>query len=313
MPEGKLATACPLTLFCAPECFKPEQEGGSIVRLIREGADHNDRGNRVIVRYGALLVVLTVILAFPSNAGAAGKKVTRDFTMSADELKRMTATLPRDLQAGILASSELFLSQVARVLDEPASLLVLVDKKHPLPDGYAPSDLVLLKDYGLTVSLESHQVRRIIIPELLRMEKAARAEGIALVFSSAYRSYEYQVTVYNREVKLYGQEAADRESARPGTSQHQLGTSIDFGSITDAFAGTRAGKWLAANAETYGFSLSFPEGYEEVTGYRHESWHFRYVSPSAAALQREFFGDIQQYLLEFLDANRSTLEAKRVR
>ena len=189
----------------------------------------------------------------------------------------------------------------------------MVDKKHPLPDGYAPPDLVLLKDYGLTVSLQSHKVRRVIIPDLLRMEKAARAEGITLVFSSSYRSYEYQVTVYDREVKLYGQDAADRESARPGTSQHQLGTAIDFGSITDAFAGTRAGKWLAAHAEEYGFSLSFPEGYEEVTGYRHESWHYRYITPAGTALQKSYFGDIQQYMLEFLDANRAALDAKRVR
>jgi D-alanyl-D-alanine carboxypeptidase len=248
----------------------------------------------------------------PISAGAAGRNVSGSFALSFEELKGMTMMLPRDLQASIRSSPEVFLSEVEKVLDEPASLFVLVDKKHALPDGYVPPDLVLLKDYGLTVSLDSHMVRKIIIPDLLRMERAARAEGITLVFSSAYRSYEYQVTVYNREVKLYGQEAADRESARPGTSQHQLGTAMDFGSITDAFAGTRAGRWLGANAGTYGFSLSFPEGFEEVTGYRHESWHFRYVTPAGTELQRKFFGNIQQYMLEFLDANRAALEAKRL-
>ena len=150
------------------------------------------------------------------------------------------------------------------------------------------------------------------MPDLLQMVSAARADGVTLLFSSSYRSYEYQEAVYEREVKTYGQQAADRESARPGTSQHQLGTAIDFGSITDAFAGTRAGRWLAAHAREFGFSLSFPKGYEEVTGYRYESWHYRYITRPAAKLQKEYFDDIQQYLLEFLHDNRALLEARRV-
>ena len=87
---------------------------------------------------------------------------------------------------------------------------------------------------------------------------------------------------------------------------------MDFGSITDAFAATKAGRWLAAHAEEYGFSLSFPKGYEEVTGYRYESWHYRYITRPAAKLQKEYFDDIQQYLLEFLHDNRALLEARRL-
>jgi D-alanyl-D-alanine carboxypeptidase len=114
-------------------------------------------------------------------------------------------------------------------------------------------------------------------------------------------------------VKTYGQEMADRESARPGASQHQLGTAIDFGSITDAFAETRAGRWLVAHAWEYGFSLSYPQGYEGITGYRYESWHYRFITKAGVLLQRRYFGDVQQYLLEFLDANRAALEAKRLK
>ncbi|MCE1197115.1 D-alanyl-D-alanine carboxypeptidase family protein, partial [bacterium] len=85
-------------------------------------------------------------------------------------------------------------------------------------------------------------------------------------------------------------------------SQHQLGTAADFGSITDEFAGTAAGKWVAANAGRFGFSLSFPKGLEPVTGYLWESWHFRYIGKEAAALQEEYFGGVQHYLIVFLDA-----------
>jgi D-alanyl-D-alanine carboxypeptidase len=107
--------------------------------------------------------------------------------------------------------------------------------------------------------------------------------------------------VYARVVAELGQEAADRESARPGRSQHQLGLVVDFGSIDDSFAATAPSRWLAANASRFGWSLSFPKGYEAVTGYRWESWHYRYVGQATTLIDRRF-GGIQQYCLEFLDA-----------
>ena len=143
------------------------------------------------------------------------------------------------------------------------------------------------------------------MPDVLAMTEAARIDGIELVYSSTYRSYEYQKTVYDRHVRTYGREQADRESARPGMSQHQLGTTIDFGSITDAFGDTAAGKWLVSNARRFGFSLSYPEGGEELTGYRHEIWHYRYLSRVGTLMEREFFASIQQHMLEFFHEYRA--------
>jgi D-alanyl-D-alanine carboxypeptidase len=108
------------------------------------------------------------------------------------------------------------------------------------------------------------------------------------------------VQVYERNVKEMGQQAADRESARPGHSQHQLGLVIDFGSITDAFARTPEGIWLSVNASRFGWSLSYPEGYEDVTGYRWESWHYRYVGRELAEFIDNYFNGIQQYALRFI-------------
>jgi D-alanyl-D-alanine carboxypeptidase len=212
-----------------------------------------------------------------------------------------------------MAAPRDFLRLVARVLNEPAVFFLLVDKKHLLDSTYEPADLVSLRAYSFSVSWGDVSVRKAIIPELREMVDAAKADGVTLVFSSGFRSFQYQKSVYAREVKNYGQGIADRESARPGASQHQLGTAIDFGSITDAFAQTRAGMWLAAHAEEHGFSLSYPKGYEEITGYRYESWHYRYVTKPGALLQKKYFGDIQQYLLEFLQVNRAVLEAKRLK
>lgn len=260
-----------------------------------------------------LSITASAAILFPPLALAGGARVAPEFSLSLKELRAMISTLPPAIQDRILARPEAFFHLIAQVLDEPADLFVLVDKGHPLAADYEPPDLVSLAAYRLSVSRDDIQLRKAIMPAVLEMAGAALADGAALLFSSGYRSYEYQSTVYDREVKAYGTEVADRESARPGMSQHQLGTAIDFGSITDAFAETRAGKWLLAHAEEYGFSLSYPQGYEKVTGYRWESWHYRFITKPGALLQKEFFQDIQQYLLEFLDSHRAALEAKRVK
>jgi D-alanyl-D-alanine carboxypeptidase len=143
-------------------------------------------------------------------------------------------------------------------------------------------------------------LRRSAAEALEAMAAAARAEGISLIASSTYRSYDYQVEVYARNVREDGQEAADRVSARPGHSQHQTGLVVDFGSIDDSFAETRAGRWILANGSRFGWSLSFPPGYEAITGYQWESWHYRYVGPELASFIDTYFGSIQQYALQFL-------------
>ena len=224
----------------------------------------------------------------------------------------MTAGLPRTAQDRILGAPQDFLHLLAQVLDQPADLLVLVDKAHPLPSDYVPADLVKLSGFPLLVGRSDLELRGAIMTAVLDMAAAARSAGAALLFSSSYRSYDYQKSVYEREVKTYGQAAADRESARPGASQHQLGTAVDFGSITDAFADTKAGRWLASHAGEYGFSLSYPQGYEELTGYRWESWHYRFITRPAARMQKEYFDDVQQLMLVFLHDNRAALELKRL-
>jgi len=269
---------------------------------------------RVKARTHGLIVLLGLLAAgalLPRAAEAAGSPTVSEFTLSSSELEAMTQSLPQGIRAGILASPQDFLRLVGNALDEPAIFFHLVDKRHPLAADYEPEDLVNLKAYPLSVSWGDILLRKAIMPAVLEMTGAAKKDGVALVFSSGYRSFEYQKYVYAREVETYGQETADRESARPGASQHQLGTAIDFGSITDAFDQTRAGRWLAAHAAEYGFSLSYPQGFEGVTGYRYESWHYRFITKPGALLQRKYFGDIQQYLLEFLDENRAVLESRR--
>jgi D-alanyl-D-alanine carboxypeptidase len=204
--------------------------------------------------------------------------------------------------AAAAAEGPAFIMDMLAAVQGDPFLHLLVDKQHSLPQGYAPDDLVELGNGSCAVSRRGLMLRRAAAEALEEMAAAAKAEGITLSAASAYRSYEYQTEVYARNVRESGQEAADRESARPGYSQHQLGLALDFGPIDDSFAETDAGRWVLRNAGRFGWSLSFPAGYEDATGYRWESWHYRYVGRELASFIDSYFDGIQQYALQFIHA-----------
>ena len=253
---------------------------------------------------------LTIVACGGGSAEAreAPRATTRDDTRMAAAVRAL-AVLPAEVaarsEAAIRADPDRFFRLLGAALDESkasSDLLVPVDKERALPPGFEPADLVSLNDYPLSASRRDLRLRKPVVDAVLEMDKAARMDGVQLVFSSSYRSYTYQDGLFKRYAAQYGEAEASRFSARPGTSQHQLGTAIDFGSIDDSFASTNAGRWLAANAWRFGFSLSYPEGGEPVTGYVWESWHYRYISKPGAELERVWFGGFQRYLLDFIAA-----------
>jgi D-alanyl-D-alanine carboxypeptidase len=238
---------------------------------------------------------------YPQSTSTAKSKEDNKDTLLLNITNR--AALPQNISANLLKAAEVnpsFVSDIGVILQTDPYLWKLVDKKNGLGESYAPDDLIELKNGSYTVNRMGLLLRRAAADSLEEMAQAARKEGVTLLASSAYRSYSYQVQVYDRNVKEMGKEAADRESARPGFSQHQLGLVVDFGSISDAFTGTKAEVWLSHNAWRYGWSISFPKGMEEVTGYRWESWHYRYVGKDLAKFINDYFDGIQQYALQFL-------------
>jgi len=239
------------------------------------------------------------------------KRIHPDFSISIDELEELLSGEREEIRGAILSRPEYFLELIGLTLEAPELLWSLVDKEHALAKDFVPKSLVALSDYRLKLNREGHRLNAICLPDLLAMNEAARADGVRLLISSAYRSYDYQKGLYERYVEKHGREEADRFSARPGTSQHQLGTAVDFGSITEAIADRPQGKWLAKHAWEYGFSLSYPEGEEELTGYMWEPWHFRYMSRPITRLEHEFFSGIQQYMTEFLHEHRGFFEEAR--
>lgn len=163
--------------------------------------------------------------------------------------------------------------------------ILLVNKQNPLPEDYAPGEQKKVKD-----AFEA-------------MRQDALAQGIDLIAFSTYRNFEYQKQLYEGYVAKDGVEEADRYSARPGFSEHQTGLAFDIGVAgqeqhwaSQSFGDTEGGKWLAVNAHRYGFILRYPENSEHITGYMHESWHFRYVGTEIATAIYEQGITLEEYL-----------------
>lgn len=148
----------------------------------------------------------------------------------------------------------------------------------------------------------------------LRQEAAAALEemyaacleegGLTLTSISGYRSYGKQSTIYSNKLERVGgsKAKADEYVARPGASEHQLGLAMDVGqkgksNLTAAFAKTGGGKWIRENCWKYGFILRYNDGWEDVTGYKYEPWHVRYVGKEAAQAIHDNEMPLESYLL----------------
>ena len=155
--------------------------------------------------------------------------------------------------------------------------ILLVNKLHPLPPSYGELDD------------EAAQA-------LEKLQTAANNAGYSIPTLSAYRSYDYQGTLYNNYVALDGQEAADTYSARPGFSEHQSGLAFDVGELSYDYGETEAGKWLHQHCHEYGFIIRYPRDKEKITGYVYEPRHIRYVGKSTAKKIYQKGVTLEEYL-----------------
>ena len=253
--------------------------------------------------------------AADNDTGGINEEIVQEDNKQYDDISAalINARIPEDIINNIqenLKSANDFTGELNIILNINPAFWILVDKEHALDSNYVPSDLVLLAKGSYVLNKSNLYLQKDAALSLEEMSAAAKTADLTLVISSTYRSYSYQGEVYSRNANQMGRQAADRVSARPGHSQHQLGLVVDFGSITNAFASTGEGIWLAANASHFGWSLSYPQGMEKITGYSWESWHYRYVGREVTAFIDKYFEGIQQYALHFLHEYKNINESK---
>ncbi|ANS76186.1 peptidase M15 [Paenibacillus yonginensis] len=175
------------------------------------------------------------------------------------------------------------------VVANPDSVAVLVNKQFGLPENFEPEDLVYPNvPFTFKEKIEKRKMRKVAADALEEMFAGAKKDGIYLAGVSAYRSYERQKVIFENYVKRDGEEKARTYSAYPGYSEHETGLAIDVSgsdgkcAAEDCFGGTPEAEWIAKHAAEYGFILRYPEGKEDITGYKYEPWHIRYVGKDIA-------------------------------
>jgi len=215
------------------------------------------------------------VTMYPTNAGDKGEIWTSDDTAVAtvDKYGRILGVGPGTCTVTVRSQDNQDVTakvtvnvKIAEVVKEPTYIdgTLIVNRTYALPKTYNPG-----------VSAEAKAA-------LDQLIAGASEDGLEFWVESGFRSYDQQLNLYNTYVGREGKDAADRYSARPGHSEHQSGLAFDLNSFDDNFDTTPEGKWLAAHAWEYGFTLRYPKDKEDITGFMYEPWHVRFVGKELA-------------------------------
>ena len=146
---------------------------------------------------------------------------------------------------------------------DPDGLLFLVNRQYTVSSAFVPSSLEMSDVPG--------QVRR------MRPDAAAALREM------------FQAGIYAHTLRSVKKDEAKAQEyvAPPGASEHQSGLAMDIGQkhkihLEESFRDTAGGIWCRENCWRFGFILRYDEGWEDITGYKFEPWHFRYVGKEYA-------------------------------
>lgn len=177
---------------------------------------------------------------------------------------------------------------------------MLVNKHRMLSKDFVPDDLITIGlDYASEKGIKANRTALIAAKQMIDQ---AEKEGYQLVINSSYRSYEDQEEVENTYRELYGENYVSKYVLKPGFSEHQTGLSFDIGSRkSNIFVQSEEYKWIVDNCYKFGFIYRFKTDFEEITGIRHEAWHYRYVGKKIAKYIYDNDITLEEYYVRFLD------------
>ena len=172
--------------------------------------------------------------------------------------------------------------------------VLLVNAEHPLPEDYAPKELVNLyaQKRHFLLANSSIELEREAFEAANRLFKLAEDEDMnGFIFTSGYRTREKQAELYA--------ESTDGTAQRPGCSEHETGLAFDVTTRYDSgtFEDTPQFQWLIEHCWDFGFILRYPKDKTDITGIAYESWHYRYVGEEAAKIIRENGWTLEEYCL----------------
>ena len=175
--------------------------------------------------------------------------------------------------------------------------IFFVNTNYKLSKTYIPKDLIEIKNvYYIKRTNQKMMINQEVLSAYTDLFTEALLNNLELTIFSAYRSYEYQESLYNKEDNSY--------IAKPGTSEHQTGLAIDISTkktgLTSFFENTLEYTWLSNNAYKYGFIKRYPKDKEHITGYPFESWHYRYVGKEIAEIIYNNNLTLEEYFYQYI-------------
>ena len=168
------------------------------------------------------------------------------------------------------------------IIKNPDCIDVLVNKINKLPDNYIPNDLLPISS---TFSDGMQFLRKEAKYQFEKMCGDAKIDGYNIIAVSTFRSSDYQEKLFNEYCLSKGYDYAFMCSAKKGHSEHQTGLAVDVSdSILDYndFIDTKEFEWMKDNSYKYGFILRYPKFKSDITGFKFEPWHYRYVGDKIA-------------------------------
>ena len=248
-------------------------------------------------------IELSIVNAPTYPASDIGHIVPESSSLGTEAKAEEIATIKTEQKAKILSCPK------ANTLSLDAFLYPM-SKTFSINEMYIPETLVRVptayvkNDAFICVTTDT-------LASLTDMFDDAQKEDYTLYVTSGFRSGATQQSLFDYYTSVMGLMEAERRSAYPGHSEHQLGTTVDVtGGTTPAtsqtFGTTPEGMWIKEHAREYGFVLSYQEGKEEVTGYMYEPWHLRYVGEEVAEEVADEELTLGEYLFELYEIGRAS-------
>ena len=202
-----------------------------------------------------------------------------------------------------VAAGSLLLSTSLNTLapqNDAGCFLFLCNREWRISETYVPPALRQAQVPGSV-----RRLREEAASALEEMYAACKEEtGCTLISVSGYRDYAKQERIFNRKLRSVKGNVAKAEEyvAPPGASEHTLGLAMDVGQkskahLEESFGSTEGGRWMRENCWRFGFVLRYNQGWEDITGYSFEPWHFRYVGPEWAQTIHEAGIPLETWLI----------------
>lgn len=163
------------------------------------------------------------------------------------------------------------------IVNDFNNITILINKNNRLPYNYIPNDLLPINsDYTIGMQYLKKEAKY----HFEKMCEKAKENNYNILAVSTFRSSDYQEKLFNNYCILKGIDYALMCSAKKGHSEHQTGLAVDIsdssGEYND-FSNTKEFNWMKENAYKFGFILRYPKYKTDITGFKYEPWHYRYV------------------------------------